>query len=153
MPARGHGRGRWGIRVGGAECAGGGRFLALPGSRHQERQLGRHNRHVRAGDEIDETGVQIGYITGRTETGRTTMTASIVGWAHTPFGKFDTETVESLVVKVATDAMADAGISAADVDEIVLGHFNGGFSAQDFTASLLLQADPKLRFKPATRVE
>ena len=52
------------------------------------------------------------------------MTASIVGWAHTPFGKFDAETVESLVVKVATDALADAGISAEDVDEIVLGHFN-----------------------------
>src|SRR6202158_5766571 len=81
------------------------------------------------------------------------MTASIVGWAHTPFGKFDTETVESLVVKVATDAMADAGISAGDVDEIVLGHFNAGFSPQDFTASLVLQADPQLRFKPATRVE
>src|SRR5258707_2388355 len=82
-----------------------------------------------------------------------TMTASIVGWAHTPFGKFDTETVESLVVKVATDALADAGISASDVDEIVLGHFNAGFSAQDFTAALVLQADPALRFKPATRVE
>jgi acetyl-CoA C-acetyltransferase len=81
------------------------------------------------------------------------MTASIVGWAHTPFGKFDTETVESLVVRVATDALADAGISAADVDEIVLGHFNAGFSPQDFTASLVLQADPQLRFKPATRVE
>src|ERR1700689_2026585 len=81
------------------------------------------------------------------------MTASIVGWAHTPFGKFDTETVESLVVRVATDAMADAGISAGDVDEIVLGHFNAGFSPQDFTASLVLQADPQLRFKPATRVE
>ena len=81
------------------------------------------------------------------------MTASIVGWAHTPFGKFDAETVESLVVKVATDALADAGISAADVDEIVLGHFNAGFSPQDFTASLVLQADPKLRFKPTTRVE
>src|SRR6266567_8582068 len=81
------------------------------------------------------------------------MTASIVGWAHTPFGKFDTETVESLVVRVATDALADAGISAADVDEIVLGHFNAGFSPQDFTASLVLQADPELRFKPATRVE
>jgi acetyl-CoA C-acetyltransferase len=74
------------------------------------------------------------------------MTASIVGWAHTPFGKFDAETVESLVVKVATDALADAGISAEDVDEIVLGHFNAGFSPQDFTASLVLQADPKLRF-------
>src|SRR6266567_8802886 len=81
------------------------------------------------------------------------MTASIVGWAHTPFGKFDTETVESLVTRVANDALADAGISAADVDEIVLGHFNAGFSPQDFTASLVLQADPKLRFKPATRVE
>jgi acetyl-CoA C-acetyltransferase len=81
------------------------------------------------------------------------MTASIVGWAHTPFGKFDTETVESLVVKVANEAIADAGISAGDVDEIVLGHFNAGFSPQDFTASLVLQADPALRFKPATRVE
>jgi acetyl-CoA C-acetyltransferase len=81
------------------------------------------------------------------------MTASIVGWAHTPFGKLDTETVESLVVRVANDALADAGISASDVDEIVLGHFNAGFSPQDFTASLVLQADPELRFKPATRVE
>ncbi len=41
----------------------------------------------------------------------------------------------------------------ADVDEIVLGHFNAGFSAQDFTASLVLQASPDLRFKRATRVE
>src|SRR4030081_1299668 len=81
------------------------------------------------------------------------MTASIVGWAHTPFGKFDTETVESLVVRVANEALADAGIAAGDVDEIVLGHFNAGFSPQDFTAALVLQADPQLRFKPATRVE
>src|SRR5437016_11332349 len=81
------------------------------------------------------------------------MPASIGGRVHTPFGKFDNETVESLVVRVATDALADAGISAADVDEIVLGHFNAGFSPQDFTASLVLQADPQLRFKPATRVE
>src|SRR6202171_4198932 len=153
MPDRRHRRGQCGVLAGRAECACGGRFLALPGSRHQERQLGRHNRHVRAGHEIAETGVKIGYITGRTGTGRTTMSASIVGWAHTPFGKFDAETVESLVVKVATDAMADAGIAAKDVDEIVLGHFNGGFSAQDFTASLVLQASPDLRFKRATRVE
>ncbi|RZN14232.1 acetyl-CoA acetyltransferase [Bradyrhizobium sp. Leo121] len=81
------------------------------------------------------------------------MTASIVGWAHTPFGKFDAETVESLVVRVAHEALTDAGISAGDVDEIVLGHFNAGFSPQDFTASLVLQADPQFRFKPATRVE
>jgi acetyl-CoA C-acetyltransferase len=81
------------------------------------------------------------------------MAASIVGWAHTPFGKMDAQTVEGLVVRVATDALADAGIAPGDVDEIILGHFNAGFSPQDFTASLVLQADPALRFKPATRVE
>ena len=81
------------------------------------------------------------------------MTACIVGWAHTPFGKLSGETVESLIVRVANSALADAGIAASDVDEIVLGHFNAGFSAQDFTASLVLQASPDLRFKPATRVE
>src|SRR6204780_727267 len=81
------------------------------------------------------------------------MTACIVGWAHTPFGKLSDETVESLIVRVTNAAMADAGIAASDVDEIVLGHFNAGFSAQDFTASLVLQASPELRFKRATRVE
>ena len=81
------------------------------------------------------------------------MTACIVGLAHSRFGKLDAETVESLIVRVATDAMADAGIAPGDVDEIVLGHFNAGFSPQDFTASLVLQASPDLRFKRATRVE
>jgi acetyl-CoA C-acetyltransferase len=81
------------------------------------------------------------------------MTAAIVGWAHTRFGRLADETVESLIVRVATDALADAGIAAADVDEIVLGHFNAGFSPQDFTASLVLQASPDLRFKRAVRVE
>jgi acetyl-CoA C-acetyltransferase len=81
------------------------------------------------------------------------MSACIVGWAHTPFGKLAGETVESLIVRVAGEALADAGIDAKDVDEIVLGHFNAGFSPQDFTASLVLQASPDLRFKRATRVE
>src|SRR5437588_3258767 len=81
------------------------------------------------------------------------MTACIVGWAHTPFGRLEGETIESLIVRVAAEALADAGVAARDVDEIVLGHFNAGFSAQDFTASLVLQASPDLRFKRATRVE
>ncbi|MEM6762521.1 MAG: acetyl-CoA acetyltransferase [Pseudomonadota bacterium] len=81
------------------------------------------------------------------------MTAAMVGWAHTPFGKLADETIESLITRVTSDALADAGIGPADVDEIVLGHFNAGFSPQDFTAALVLQADEGLRFKPATRVE
>ncbi len=81
------------------------------------------------------------------------MTACIVGWAHSKFGRLEGETVESLIVRVAGEALADTGIGPADVDEIVLGHFNAGFSAQDFTAALVLQASPELRFKRATRVE
>ncbi len=81
------------------------------------------------------------------------MTACIVGWAHSRFGKLEGETLESLITKVAVEALDHAGIGPEDVDEIVLGHFNAGFSPQDFTASLVLQADDRLRFKPATRVE
>ena len=81
------------------------------------------------------------------------MTACIVGWAHGKFGKREGMDLEGLVVDVATDAIKDAGLEPMDVDEIVLGHFNAGFSAQDFTAALVLQASPDLRFKPATRVE
>jgi acetyl-CoA C-acetyltransferase len=81
------------------------------------------------------------------------VTACIVGWAHTPFGRLEGETLEGLIVRVAKEALADAGIGPSDVDEIVLGHFNAGFSAQDFTASLVLQAAPELRFKRASRVE
>ena len=123
------------------------RALELDGEqRRQQRDRDRD-------DEIAESGLKIGYITFEQEQGEKVMTASIVGWAHTPFGKFDAETVESLVVKVANEALADAGIAASDVDEIMLGHFNGGFSPQDFTASLVLQASPDFRFKRATRVE
>src|SRR3954464_5300688 len=81
------------------------------------------------------------------------MTGCIVGWDHTPFGRLDGETVESLIVRVANGALADAGIEAREGDENVLAHFNAGFSPQDFTASLVLQAAPELRFKRALRVE
>jgi acetyl-CoA C-acetyltransferase len=81
------------------------------------------------------------------------MTTCIVGWTHTPFGKHESEDVESLIVRVARDAVADAGLEPSDIDEIVVGHFNGGFSAQEFTSSLALQAEDAWRFKPATRVE
>jgi acetyl-CoA C-acetyltransferase len=81
------------------------------------------------------------------------MTACVVGWAHSRFGKNEGETLEDMIVGVAREAIVHAGIGPDDVDEIVLGHFNAGFSPQDFTASLVLQADDRLRFKPATRVE
>lgn len=81
------------------------------------------------------------------------MSAAIVGWHHTKFGKLEDHTVESLIVEAASNAIAHAGLAPGDIDEIVLGHYNAGFSPQDFTASLVLQASDDLRFKPTTRVE
>ncbi len=81
------------------------------------------------------------------------MTACIVGWSHLPFGKREADDLESMIVAVARGALADAGIEAKDVDRIYVGNFNGGFVYQDFPASLVLQADDALRFKPATRLE
>ena len=81
------------------------------------------------------------------------MSGCIVGWAHSKFGKHEGRDVESLIVEVAQAALADAGVAAADIDTIYLGTMNGGFVRQEFPASLVFQADPALRFKPATRVE
>ncbi|MEE2996929.1 MAG: acetyl-CoA acetyltransferase [Pseudomonadota bacterium] len=81
------------------------------------------------------------------------MTGCIVGWAHTKFGKHEGVELETLIVDAATEALIDAGVAPIDVDEIYIGHFNGGFVMQDFPASLVLQAHKDLRFKPATRVE
>ncbi len=81
------------------------------------------------------------------------MTACIVGWAHSKFGKLEGEDIESLIVRVATDAVRDAGLAPADIDAIYIGTMNAGFVRQEFPSSLVLQADPAFRFKPATRVE
>src|SRR5689334_17708008 len=77
----------------------------------------------------------------------------IIGWGHTPFGKLADTSLEDLIVEAARGAIEDAQIAPSEIDEIVLGNFNGGLDEQDFPSSLVLQADPDLRFKPATRVE
>jgi acetyl-CoA C-acetyltransferase len=81
------------------------------------------------------------------------MTPCIVGWAHGRFGKLDEPDIESLIASVAGAAIADAGIEPAEIDAVTVGLFNGGFAKQDFPASLVFQAVPELRFKPATRYE
>jgi acetyl-CoA C-acetyltransferase len=80
------------------------------------------------------------------------MNPSIVGWAHTPFGRLE-GALEDLIVSVTRGAIDDAGITAADVDGVWLGHFNSGLVRDGFPAALAIQADQGLRWKPATRVE
>ena len=81
------------------------------------------------------------------------MTGCIIGWGHTRFGRRDDMDLEALIGAAAREALADAGVGAADVDEIFLGTYNGGMDRQEFAASLVKQIDPALRFTPATRVE
>ncbi|MBD25858.1 MAG: acetyl-CoA acetyltransferase [Candidatus Marinimicrobia bacterium] len=81
------------------------------------------------------------------------MTACLIGWYHSKFGKLHDKSLEQLIITAARRALEDAGIEAADVDDMFIGHFNSGFSEQDFAASLILSADSDLRFKRSTRVE
>ncbi|KAF1709772.1 acetyl-CoA acetyltransferase [Pseudoxanthomonas kalamensis DSM 18571] len=81
------------------------------------------------------------------------MNAVMVGWGHTPFGRFDELSLEDLIVSAAREAIMDAGLQASDIDAVWLGHYGAGLVADGFCASLTLAADPALRFKPATRCE
>lgn len=81
------------------------------------------------------------------------MTACIVGWAHSKFGKLEGQDVESLAVEAAGAALKDAKVDAKDVDAIYVGFYNGGMSAQDFISSIILQTNDALRYCPSTRVE
>jgi acetyl-CoA C-acetyltransferase len=79
--------------------------------------------------------------------------ASIVGWAHSPFGKLDDPDVESLMAGVSGEALAHAGIGPEDVDGIYVGVMNNGFSKQGFEAAQVALNQPALTYVPATRVE
>ena len=81
------------------------------------------------------------------------MTVCIVGWSHLPFGKREEPDVEALIGGVVNEALDDAGVDGRDIDSVHVGLFNPGFQKQDFPASLVMQANDALRFKPATRVE
>ncbi len=79
-------------------------------------------------------------------------TPYIVGWGHTPFGKHDTD-LEGLITEAVQQALVHSAIAPEEVDGIWLGHLGGGFVPDIFPSSMVLQANPALRWCPATRVE
>ena len=81
------------------------------------------------------------------------MDAQIVAWGHTRFGRHAQSSLEDLIREAAAEAIEHAGVSAADIDSIWIGHFNAGLVPDAFPASLVLGLDEGLRFKPATRLE
>ncbi|WP_108880743.1 thiolase domain-containing protein [Anderseniella sp. Alg231-50] len=78
--------------------------------------------------------------------------SAIIGWAHSQFGKLEDDDLETMLARVCKQAVEDAGIGFDEVDAIYVGNF-GMFEKQSFPAAFALDADPALRFKPATRVE
>lgn len=81
------------------------------------------------------------------------MQPCITGWGHTKFGALRDQSLEDLIAAAAREALDHAGVDAADVDGIWLGHFNSGMVPDAFASSLVLGADDGLRFTPATRCE
>ena len=77
----------------------------------------------------------------------------LTGWGHSRFGKLADETLESLIVQVATEAIGNAGIEPGQIDEIYLGQFNSGM----MPLASLLPGPAGLRLSwptsPSTRVE
>lgn len=77
---------------------------------------------------------------------------SIIGAGHTRFGRLQ-ENLEELIVSVTREALVDANLPASAIDAVFVGHFNAGLVRDGFASSLVHQADPDFRFKPATRLE
>lgn len=75
-----------------------------------------------------------------------------IGSGHTKFGRLSAN-LEELIVEATREAVAEFGIDPADIDAVHLGHFNSGLVGDGFASSLIHQAFPEFRFKPAARSE
>ncbi|MGB3485967.1 MAG: thiolase domain-containing protein [Mycobacterium sp.] len=82
-----------------------------------------------------------------------TDSPSLIGWAHSRFGKSDAPDVERLITEVSGAALEDAGIAADDVDAIYVGVYNNGLTPQGFEGALVGVGTPELARVPATHVE
>lgn len=77
----------------------------------------------------------------------------LTGWGHSKFGKLTDQTLETLIVQVAGEAIRNSGLEPKDIDEIYLGQFNSGMQPLGFVSSLALQLSSDLANVAATRTE
>jgi acetyl-CoA C-acetyltransferase len=77
----------------------------------------------------------------------------LTGWGHTQFGKLEGESLESLIVAAAGEAIAASGLEPGQIDEVYVGNYNAGMVPLAFASSLALQVSDDLANVPATRVE
>lgn len=81
------------------------------------------------------------------------MRIGVIGVAHSSFGALTGETVGSLVRQVTGEALKDAGVEAAEIDEVFVSQFNSGLTPFAFPSSLPIDGEPGLWGRPMTRVE
>jgi len=81
------------------------------------------------------------------------MDAFIVGWGHTRFGRLDGLSLEALIKEATNEALEHAGVEGQNIDGVWLGNFNSGLVPDGFCSSMIIHADPAMRFKPAIRCE
>jgi acetyl-CoA C-acetyltransferase len=72
---------------------------------------------------------------------------AIIGMGCTNFGEHWDKGVDDLLIDAAEEAMATAGVSAADIDAYWIGTLGSGSSG------LILSRPLKIQYKPVTRVE
>lgn len=78
----------------------------------------------------------------------------LVGWGHTPFGNLADESAESLAGAAAGEALSRAGISAGDIDAVVIGSHGGSMrSASGASFTPPNGPDGAGRFPPHVRFE
>ncbi|ASR36660.1 acetyl-CoA acetyltransferase [Prauserella marina] len=82
-----------------------------------------------------------------------TTSPSIIGWAHSAFGKAAEPDVEALLASVTGTALDHAGVGAGELDGVFVGVFNGGLSRQGFEAGLVGSGRPELARVPALHAE
>lgn len=81
------------------------------------------------------------------------MTARMIGWAHSKFGKSDAPDIRALMAEVVAPAIEHAGVGFEDVDACFVGVFDGGFNRQKFPAGLVGMAEERLAHVPSVRLE
>lgn len=81
------------------------------------------------------------------------MAVHVIGTYHSKVGRLE-DSIYELLINAGKGALKDAGVEAKAIDGVWVGNFSGGgFNSQEHLAPCMVDIDPDLRFKPATRVE
>lgn len=78
---------------------------------------------------------------------------TLSGFAHSRFTRKTESTFLQMIRQVASESIHACGLSPADIDHVVVSHFNHGLLQQGFTAGLCSEIDDGFRFTPSIRVE